>query len=146
MTKYTTEVKKYGKCRKYVKNGINTVYLTGTPYEIGLAHGKLCKTEIKDTNKKFFDFYDRMKKDSQQHWLQLSKQLEKNIPEEYIEEMRGIADGADIKYDKILFINTLSTISMKKGCFAFAFKNPESQIITLRQDDEYKDTDFHLDM
>ena len=145
-TKYTTEVKKYGKCRKYVKNGISTVFLTGPPYEIKLAHGKLCKTEIKDTNKKFFDFYDCMKKESQQRWLQLSKQLEKNIPEEYIEEMRGIADGADIKYDKILFINTLSTISMKKGCFAFAFKSPESQIITLRQDDEYKDTDFHLDM
>jgi len=145
-TRSTTEVKEYGKCKKYIKNGITIVYLTGTPYEIGLAHGKLCKREIEELNKKFFDFYDHIKKDPLEKWLKLSRQLEKNIPEEYIEEIRGISVGADIEYDKILFINTLSTISMKNGCFAFAFKSADSQIITLRQDDEDKYTDFHKEM
>jgi isopenicillin-N N-acyltransferase-like protein len=145
-TEYTTEVKEYGKCRKLVKNGISIVYLTGTPYEIGLAHGKLCKREIEENNKNFFDFYDRLKKNPQADWLKLSRQLEKNIPGEYIDEMRGISVGADIEYDKILFINTLSTISMKNGCFAFAFINTDQQIITLRQDDEDKYTDFHREM
>jgi Acyl-coenzyme A:6-aminopenicillanic acid acyl-transferase len=145
-TKYTNEVKEYGKCRKFIKNGIPVVYLTGTPYEIGLAHGKLCKREIEENNKNFFDFYDRLKKDPQANWLMLSRQLEENIPEEYIDEMRGISVGADIEYDKILFINTLSTISMKNGCFAFAFIDTNQQIITLRQDDEDKYTDFHREM
>ena len=145
-TEYTTEVKEYGKCRKLIKNGIPMVYLTGTPYEIGLAHGKLCKREIEENNKDFFDFYDRLNRDPQADWLKLSRQLEKNIPEEYIDEMRGISVGADIEYDKILFINTLSTISMKNGCFAFAFINTDQQIITLRQDDEDKYTDFHKEM
>jgi hypothetical protein len=36
----------YGKSKRYIKNGVAVVYLTGTPYEIGLAHGKLCKKEI----------------------------------------------------------------------------------------------------
>ena len=145
-TEYTTEVKEYGKCRKLIKNSIPIVYLTGTPYEIGLAHGKLCKREIEENNKDFFDFYDRLKRDPQADWLKLSRELEKNIPEEYIDEMRGISVGADIEYDKILFINTLSTISMKNGCFAFAFINTDQQIITLRQDDEDKYTDFHREM
>ena len=81
-TRSTTEVKEYGKCKKYIKNGITIVYLTGTPYEIGLAHGKLCKREIEELNKKFFDFYDHIKKDPLEKWLKLSRQLEKNIPEE----------------------------------------------------------------
>jgi len=49
--------------------------------------------------------------------------------------MRGIADGADIEYDKILFLNTLTTISMGNRCFAFAFKETNSKIVTFRQID-----------
>jgi hypothetical protein len=132
--------------KKFIKAGITTVYLTGSPYEIGLAHGKLCKDEILTANKPFLDIYEKVSLDPQNKWLKLSRQLEKNIPEEYIEEMRGISVGADIEYDKILFINTLSTISMKNGCFAFAFTSPDRQIITLRQDDEDKYTNFHREM
>jgi hypothetical protein len=36
--------------RKYKKAGIHIVYLTGSPYEIGLAHEKLCKNEILTAN------------------------------------------------------------------------------------------------
>jgi hypothetical protein len=72
----------------------------------------------------------------------MSKKLEDHVPEEYIEEMHGIADGADIDYDKILFINTLTTISMSGGCFAFSFREDNSKIITVRQIDD--DTKSHL--
>jgi hypothetical protein len=49
--------------------------------------------------------------------------------------MKGIADGAGIEYDKILFLNTLVTISEHSKCFAFSFKQTESNIITVRQID-----------
>ena len=136
----------YGKSRKYLKNGLSVVYLTGTPYEIGLAHGKLCKKEIEEFNASFFTLYDRFAEDPHNKWIELSGQLEKNIPKEYIDEMRGISDGSDIEYNKILFINALSTISMKDSCLAFAFQNANSEIITLRLDDEFKKTDFHRKM
>jgi hypothetical protein len=139
-------IDEYGKSKRYRKNGIDIAYLTGTPYEIGVAHGMLCKREIKALNKKFFELYDRLTENPQQGWLEISKQLEKKIPIEYTDEMRGIAEGANIDYDKILFINTLSSISMKDGCFAFAFKNSDNQVITLRQDDEYRENDFHRKM
>lgn len=136
----------YGKSRKYLKNGLSVVYLTGTPYEIGLAHGKLCKKEIVELNARFFNLYDRFAEDPHNKWIELSRQLGKNIPKEYIDEMRGISDGSNIEYNKILFINTLSTISMKDSCLSFAFQNSNSEIITLRQDDEFKKTDFHRKM
>ena len=139
-------VTEYAKSKRYRSNGIDIVYLTGTPYEVGLAHGHLCSKEITSLNKRFFEFYDHLKENPQNRWLELSKQLERNIPADYIAEMQGIAEGAGIDYSKILFINTLSTISMRDGCFAFAFKNSDNQVITFRQDDEFKKNEFHRKM
>ena len=42
------ETAHFHRSKKYIKHGVTVVYLTGTPYEIGLAHGKLCKNEIMD--------------------------------------------------------------------------------------------------
>jgi len=97
-----TEISVFHQSRKYEKAGLTVVYLKGTPYEIGLAHGKLAKNEILTANKPFFDIYEKVSLDPQNEWLKVSKKLEKHIPKEYIEEMRGISVGADIEYDKIL--------------------------------------------
>jgi hypothetical protein len=121
--------------KKYIKAGVTVVYLTGTPYEIGFAHGKLCKDEIINVNKVYWDYYDHHNKQPGDKWLPLSRDLERYIPKEYILEMKGISEGSGIAYDKILFLNTLTTISMADGCFAFAFKDNESKIITFRQID-----------
>jgi hypothetical protein len=125
----------FNRSKKYIKAGVTVVYLKGTPYEIGFAHGKLCKDEIINVNSIYWDYYDYLKKQSDDKWLPLSRSLERYIPEEYISEMKGIADGSGIEYDKILFLNTLTTIAMADGCFAFAFKDNESEITTVRQID-----------
>ena len=49
--------------------------------------------------------------------------------------MQGIAHGAGIDYDKILFLNTLTTLSEKGNCFAFSFRDGRGRIITARQAD-----------
>ena len=138
----TAEISVFHQSRKYVKAGITVVYLTGTPYEIGLAHGKLAKNEILAANRPFFDIYEKVSLDPQSKWLKVSKKLEKHIPKEYLEEMRGIADGAEIEYDKILFLNTLTTISMYNKCFAFSYRDTNSKIVTVRQIDD--DTESSL--
>jgi hypothetical protein len=129
------DIIKYGNSRKYVKGGITVVYLTGTPYEIGFAHGKLCKREINEANKPFFDSYNRLLEKSSDRWRQISNRLKKHIPQEYHEEMRGISDGSEIEFDKILFLNMLTTISEGNRCFAFSFRENNSKIITVRQID-----------
>ena len=130
----------------YIKAGITVVYLTGSPYEIGLAHGKLCRREILEVNRPIFEYYQKISDDSQSQWLTLSRRLEKHIPIEYIEEMRGISAGAGIEYEKILFLNTVSTISEGNGCFAYSFKDKNSKIITLRQVDIGSKSSFYKDM
>jgi isopenicillin-N N-acyltransferase-like protein len=140
------EVEHFKFSKKYIKAGITVVYLTGTPYEIGLAHGKLCKREILEVNRFIFEYYQKISDDPQSQWLTLSRRLEKHIPTEYIDEMRGISEGAGIEYDKILFLNTVSTISEGNGCFAFSFKEKNSKIITLRQIDIDTKSPFYKDM
>ena len=142
-----TEVTSHYKLsKKYTKAGITVVYLTGSPYEIGFANGKLCKKEILRANKPFLDIYEKVSLDPQNKWPEVSKKLEIHIPEEYLEEMRGIADGAEIEYEKILFLNTLTTISMGNKCFAFAFKENNSKIVTFRQIDEDKASFLYKNM
>ena len=132
--------------KKYKKNGISVVALKGSPYEIGLAHGHLCKDEIITVNHPFFDLYDQFAADKNNRWLALSRRLQDYIPQEYLEEMRGISDGSGIEYKKILFINTLSTISESKKCFAFAFVDDRSEIVTMRQVDIGSRAPLYKDM
>lgn len=129
------ETGSFHKGKKYIKHGMTVVYLTGTPYEIGFAHGKLCKNEIMDAHQYCWDAYDKLKNTPDGKWLPLSRSLEKYIPEEYIAEMKGIADGSQIDYKKILFLNTISTISEGRGCFVFSYQDKDSKIITYRQGD-----------
>ena len=89
--------------KKYRKAGITVVYLTGTPYEIGLAHGTLLKREIIEVNKPYFEYYAQFLEKYSDQWSKLSKTFKKKIPQEYLEEMRGISDGAQIDFDKIFF-------------------------------------------
>jgi hypothetical protein len=129
------ETAHFHQSKKYIKHGMTVVYLTGTPYEIGFAHGKLCKDEIKDVNQYYWEAYGKLKNTPDGKWLLLSRSLERYIPQEYVLEMKGIADGSGIEYDKILFLNTLTTISKHTECFAFSFHQADSNIITARQID-----------
>ena len=129
------EIGNFNFSRKYIKAGITVVYLAGSPYEIGLAHGTLCKREILEVNRQYFEYFNQFLDDSSDKWEDFSKELKKRIPQEYLEEMRGISDGSQIEFDKILFLNALSTISMANKCFAFSFRETNSKIITFRQID-----------
>ena len=136
------EIGNFNFSRKYIKAGVTVVYLTGSPYEIGLAHGTLCKREILEVNRQYFEYFNQFLDDSSDKWEDFSKELKKRIPQEYLEEMRGISDGSQIEFDKILFLNALSTISMANKCFAFSFRETNSKIITFRQIDN--DPKSHL--
>ena len=136
------EIGNFNFSKKYIKAGVTVVYLTGSPYEIGLAHGTLCKREILEVNRPYFEYFNQFLDDSSGKWEDFSKELKKRIPQEYLEEMRGISDGSQIEFDKILFLNALSTISMGNKCFAFSFRETNSKIITFRQIDN--DPKSHL--
>ena len=106
------------------KKGLKIVHLYGTPYEMGYEHGKLLKTEIKafytefiekavfpviNRNREllteYFDYSsDRYQGDrfAKALILDSAHEMVKSIPEKYVEEMKGIADGSGVFLEEIL--------------------------------------------
>lgn len=90
------------------------VYLKGRPYQRGFEHGHLLKKEIKRsiTDLLYKGMVTHFKKNMIQHSAALktlkehSQLLERYIPLEYITEMKGIADGAEVNYEDILLLHT----------------------------------------
>jgi len=105
------------------------VELYGTPYERGFQHGQRFADRIRsfytmlltnsilpylnrerpDMAELLLTYAEDRYDDGQFSYLMMlesGQNIEPWIPQEYIEEMRGISDGADIPYDDILLINT----------------------------------------
>ncbi|TVQ98568.1 MAG: acyl-CoA--6-aminopenicillanic acid acyl-transferase [Desulfovibrionales bacterium] len=91
---------------------IPVLELSGSPYEIGLAHGSGMKTEIRafagtitnvhDVNNPWFNIeHERLSSFAMQN----IGFLERFSPD-LVQEMRGIADGAGIDFEAVVLLNT----------------------------------------
>lgn len=91
----------------YLVNGLRVVHVWGTPREMGRQHGKALAAEIKAGIERY------MKRKVEDDWgysvdyqRQCAASMVKHIPREYIEEMRGVAEGAGVPYETILLLHT----------------------------------------
>ena len=69
------------------------IYVSGTPYERGYQHGVLLREEVRDT---LLTMYDKVL--DKYHFEELLEEAYERqrpyIPQEYIDEMHGLAHGA----------------------------------------------------
>ena len=109
----------FGKSRRYYKNGIRVVVLSGEPYEIGYTRGALLRDEIRDWVR---DLLYIVKKKSlgtsygENLLKERAKEVEEFIPPEYREELQGLSAGSDIDYDVLLVLNILAPIIIDVAC------------------------------
>ncbi len=99
---------------------------SGSPYEIGRTHGSEGKEEIHNslsTYESLFKGYAGLTwKQACEKALLHESAIERFRPQ-YIEEMRGVADGAGVTYEDILSLNARSEIALTAipdGCTSFA--------------------------
>lgn len=89
-------------------------------YDNGFQYGELLKTEIEEVvtilDEKVLGKYGPAKFSIKTILLQKAFSLEEHIPEIYIQEMKGVADGANVKYSDILLINTYDDLLYLSGC------------------------------
>ena len=109
------------------------VQLQGTPYEIGFGHGSKCRDQVLASIRyyqKAFAANGVSWEDGKRLGLTYESHIAVYAPQ-LLEEMRGIADGAQVSYEDILAMNCRSEMTRMKvgeklagltagGCTAFA--------------------------
>lgn len=94
---------------------LDVVFVSGSPYERGFQHGALLKERV------------RLVADmvTEQAAIRGQMQVAAEALEEYLlpdetEEMRGLADGAGVSYDSVLYVNLAYEVLRLGGCSQFA--------------------------
>ena len=102
--------------RVVVKDGVKILYLNGSCYEMGYQHGFLLKDEVNENMRAFMKYAEEIT--SYVTLLAMWNETEPYIPSCYIEEMQGLADGANVSFEQAaaLYMFVLF-IDMK--CFTF---------------------------
>lgn len=94
-----------------IREGQQILHISGTPYELGYQHGSLLKKQIARNIQVFINTPSsnpdsELLKRTQAFQAELPKLLA-HIHPRFIEEMKGLADGSGIPYQKILMLNLL---------------------------------------
>ncbi|UCH33782.1 MAG: hypothetical protein JSV65_14615 [Armatimonadota bacterium] len=88
-------------------DGITVLHVEGGPYDMGLQQGVLMRQQIKGL---WLDYIRASVMNGRgythDYMLQCARTMEKHIPAEYIEEMKGVAEGAGVAYEDILIMHT----------------------------------------
>ncbi len=129
------------------------VHLHGSPYERGFQHGRRFASKIRSLytrllvssllpylNRERADIasvmteYQKPRYDegrfSYEFLLDSGRELAKSIPEPYLEEMRGIADGAGLPYEDILLLNTFMDSLFNMRSITFFLRELQAPVLT----------------
>ena len=104
-------------------DGLYVITLEGSPYDMGFQQGSLLKDDIRLVYKNYL--YKKVIKEWTKQYAYLAgkggpkahsdprsvlldeaQKHAKNIPDEFLEEMRGLADGAGLKYEDVLILSS----------------------------------------
>lgn len=125
--------------------------LSGTPREIGRQHGEQGKAEIRqslETYAKLFQGYQQIGWDEVRRRALVHLQAIKAYDSDLIEEMEGIAEGANLPFADILALNARSEIALtgreetafNDGCTSIGLSAPISKETIIAQNWDWKAT------
>ena len=118
------EDSRLGPARARDLNGCVVIHLKGGPYEMGYQHGRLLRQEVKTGTVPVFarpldsqpELRDRhvLSRRLLQLWLEYKVYgpIERHTPRPYLEELKGIADGADLDFETVFTASFLSDLTM----------------------------------
>ena len=122
------------------QNNLPILHLSGTPYEIGLQHGKLLKDEIHESVKTWKTQIQEQYEYTPENFIKLILDSTdyisaiKNWTPDLLEELKGISDGSDIELETILVYNFVDEIWSNfhlidpvDHCTAIALNNHEKK-------------------
>ncbi|EGD99768.1 hypothetical protein TESG_07106 [Trichophyton tonsurans CBS 112818] len=119
---------------------MRTVVCHGSPYDVGRQHGEQASKEIHGS----LDFYKNLlRQKSSMGWAEVCRTalkfqplLETTFPN-YMQEIRGIAQGAGVDVKSVLALNVRTEIAygmFDDGCTAFSWRNPGASFLAQNWD------------
>jgi isopenicillin-N N-acyltransferase-like protein len=116
------------------------VSCSGNPLQVGVQHGEAAKAQIGRGTK----FYQNLFQEKcQMNWeevkafgMKYQPYLEANWPQ-YVDEMRGVAEGAGVTYEDILALNVRTEIAFgafNDGCTALSWRGTRTSILAQNWD------------
>ena len=125
-------------------NSIDVITVEGTPYEMGYAHGVLAKDKINVILNKVMPAMCKTAGIGLDFLDQVYKQAEPYIPDDYKEEMRGLADGAGVTLESVHCYHIIPDVSEYHCTFFAAWGKavPDNRLIQIRALDY--ETEAHI--
>lgn len=90
---------------------MHLLYVWGTPYEMGKAHGTLLKKEVSSQIPQLIRLMTQKMENSIELLDQIYEQTKPYIPDFFMEEMQGIADGSGLALQDVIRANLIGTAS-----------------------------------
>jgi hypothetical protein len=91
------------------QNGVKILHLNGSYYNMGFQHGFFLKNEIQVSMRTQLTFFEEHEFDYEKI-LGIGNIMNKYLPSEYMEEMQGMADGADMSFEDIVVLSTMPAL------------------------------------
>ena len=110
----------FNDARVEIIDGVKILYVNGSYYEMGYQHGFLLKDEVHENMRAFLDYIKKIS--SYETMLEIWNETKPYVPDCYIEEMHGIADGAQVSFE-IVAACYMSILYMDMQCFTYAAWN-----------------------
>jgi hypothetical protein len=117
--------------------GVKILHLNGSYYDMGYSHGFLLKEEIQANMRILFDYFHDMGF-SNTSLLQLWNTLKNYIPDKFMLELQGIADGSNSSIQDIGIYNMLHDIANFISCCgasAWGSATSDGNLIHMRSTD-----------
>jgi dienelactone hydrolase/predicted choloylglycine hydrolase len=110
----------HGRGRLWQVGEQKVLLVAGTPYEMGLQHGKLLAREARECARMFLDEFAIAKLgQTRQTFADIWKQAEPNIPQKYKDELRGIAEGSGVPIEELQLLHAIPERFHCSGAAAF---------------------------
>jgi len=87
------------------RDGVTIIHLNGSNYEMGYQHGFLLKDEIKENMRMITSFFER-RGYPYGVVLEIWDMMKAFLPQEYKDEMQGMADGLGVSFEEVAIYNT----------------------------------------
>ncbi len=111
------------------------LHVKGSPYERGYQHGKLLKEKVQESLTLLIGNQKKEAPENKERltaFMQNLPKLKGFVPERFMEEMRGVADGAEVPFEKIVLLNLFPELFHCSGITACGDATVEGALYHVR--------------